>query len=56
MDFEEFYQNHIPKSCLPSNYGGDLDSVENSHANHKELLLSMKEYFSLDEKQMNFKF
>lgn len=28
---EKFYEDHIPKSCLPSDFGGDLQSVEELH-------------------------
>jgi hypothetical protein len=56
MDYEKFYEEHIPKSCLPSDYGGDLDSIEELHKKHKELLMSQNEYFLLEEKQMNLEF
>lgn len=56
MNYEKFYEDHLPKFCLPSDYGGDLDSVEELHTRHKALLMEMKEYFLLEEKQMNFEF
>lgn len=56
MDYEKFYEEFIPKSCLPSDYGGDLDSVEELHKKHKEVLMSLNEYFQLEEKQMNLEF
>lgn len=56
MDLEKFFEEHIPRACIPSDYGGDLDSVEELHSRHKALLMEMKEYFALEEKQMNFEF
>lgn len=55
-DMEKFYSEHIPKSCLPSDYGGDLGSVGELHEKHKMHLAKMKEYFHLEEKQMNYEF
>lgn len=56
MDYEEFYRDHVPKSHLPSDYGGDLESVENLHQNHVQKLMSLKDYFKFEEMQANFEF
>lgn len=56
MDYEKFYEEHIPKSCLPSDYGGDLESVEILREKSKKTLLSMNEYFFLEEMQKNLEF
>jgi hypothetical protein len=56
MDWEEFYVKHIPKSHLPSDYGGDLDSVEDLHQHHRKSFMEMREYFLVEEKQMKFSF
>lgn len=56
MDFEEFYRDHIPKACLPSDYGGYLESVAELHQKHKKLLHNMNDYFILEEKQSNLEF
>lgn len=56
MDYEKFYEEHIPKSCLPSDYGGDLESVEILHRKNKKILMDMEEYFYLEELQMNLEF
>ena len=56
MDYQKFYEEHIPKSCLPSDYGGDLESVEILHKKNKKILMDMEEYFYLEELQMNFEF
>lgn len=56
MDYDKFYKEHIPKSNLPSDYGGDLESVEVLHKKNKEILMGMEEYFYLEELQMNLEF
>lgn len=56
MDYEKFYNEHIPKSCLPYDYGGDLETVKSLHEKHRTLLMDMNEYFKLEEKQLNFEF
>lgn len=54
MDFEKFYQECVPKSHLPSDYGGDLESVENLHKEQRENLMKMRNYFLFEEQQMNY--
>jgi hypothetical protein len=56
MDFEAFYRDHIPKSHLPSDYGGDLESVEKLHEKHCKKLKNLKDYFYYEEFQSNFEF
>lgn len=56
MDYEKFYEEWIPKSCLPSDYGGDLESIEDLQNKHRKSLLKMREYFLLEERMMNFEF
>lgn len=56
MDYEKFYEDCIPKSCLPSNYQGDLDDVDELHDRHRKSLLKLREYFLLEERLMNFEF
>lgn len=56
MDMEKFYKESIPKSCLPSDYGGDLESIEVLHNKTREQLLKMREYFLIEERLMNFEF
>lgn len=55
MDYEKFYEDHIPKCCLPSDYGGDLESVKILQEKNKKVLLNMKEYFVLEEMQTGSK-
>lgn len=49
MDWEDFYKNHVPRSCLPSDYGGDLQSVEVLSQQNLESWKMHKEYFRYDE-------
>lgn len=56
MDYEKFYKECIPKSCLPSDYGGDLESVEEMHNKQRETLMELRDYFIMEEGQMNAKF
>lgn len=54
LDYEKFYKEWIPKSCLPSDYGGDLESVEELHEMQRKSLMKMRDYFLLTEQMMNF--
>lgn len=48
---EKFYENHIPKSSLPSDFGGDLESVEVLHKRHCDEFSRMRSFFLAEEKQ-----
>lgn len=48
---ELFYQNYIPKSYLPKDYGGELESVSYYHEGSSERLYRMHEYFEFEEQQ-----
>ena len=48
---EKFYENHIPKSSLPSDFGGDLESVEVLHKRHCDEFSRMRNFFLAEEKQ-----
>jgi hypothetical protein len=51
MDYEKFYEEHIPKSCLPSDFGGDLESVEVLHENHCKEFKRLRDYYVEEEQQ-----
>lgn len=55
MNFEQFYQQYIPKKCLPRDYGGFLPSTHELHLENVQLLASMTNYFAAEEKQRNKK-
>lgn len=52
---EDFFKNHIPRSHIPSDYGGDLESCDTLNEKTKEILNEMREYFLFEEQQMNLK-
>lgn len=56
LDYEKFHLEHLPKSCLPSDYSGSLNSVAELHKQHKELLMSMREFFMIEESQVSNEF
>ena len=52
MDFEDFYKNVIPKECMPSDYGGDLESVKQLNKKNSEVLVNLKNYFIAEQDQV----
>ena len=50
-DMEKFYRDYIPKSCLPSDFGGDLASVEELHEQSKLEFMRLRPYYIAEEKQ-----
>lgn len=56
MDYEKFYEECIPKTHLPSDFGGDLESVEVLHRNHRKSLMELRDYFLMEEHQKNAAF
>lgn len=56
MDYEKFYRDCIPKSHLPSDLGGDLDSIEKLHQRQCKIFAKMRDYFIYEEMQANKKF
>lgn len=56
LDFEKFYADWIPKSCLPSDYGGTLETIQELSDKNREELTKMREYFLYEERLVNFEF
>jgi hypothetical protein len=56
MNFEDFFNKHIPKSHMPKDYGGDLETVKELHEKNHKRLYEMREYFLSEEKQVNYEF
>ncbi|XP_058790241.1 alpha-tocopherol transfer protein-like [Phymastichus coffea] len=48
-DVSEVYQ-YIPPECLPKDFGGKLDDVENLHAEQCQKLVELREYFEEEER------
>lgn len=55
LDFNVFYEKHLPKSCLPSDFGGDLASVDELHKESVAELMRHREYFLAEELQRSDK-
>lgn len=53
MNYEKFYEEWIPKCCLPSDYGGELESIDELHNKHRKTILKMRDYFLLEERVFN---
>lgn len=49
-NLEKFYQEWIPRSCLPSDYGGELKSVVELHEEHIKKFEAMQSYFLAEER------
>lgn len=45
MDWEDFYENSIPKKCLPSDYGGELESMKELHQKMWQKLEDLQQFF-----------
>lgn len=56
IDYEKFYKEHIPKSHLPSDFGGDLPSVAELHKKHREELMTLRDYFLMEDRQRTSEF
>lgn len=56
MDMEKFYTECIPKKCLPSDFGGDLESVEELHQKHCKEFTRLQSFFLAEEQQLAGKF
>lgn len=48
---EEFYANAVPRACLPSDFGGDLASINELHEQFKNEYCNLREYFRAEEEQ-----
>lgn len=54
MKMDEFFETHIPKDLMPSNYEGNLASLEELTKQNLQLLCSLKEFYKKEEDQRNF--
>jgi hypothetical protein len=55
MDWDKFNAEYIPKSCLPSDFGGDLESVAELQDKSCKDFQRAREYFILEEQQTSLK-
>ena len=56
MNWNNFHQDYIPKSHLPSDYQGDLPTLQELHNKEREFMMRLKDYFVEEEKQANHEF
>uniref|UniRef100_A0A336JZM6 CSON006029 protein n=1 Tax=Culicoides sonorensis TaxID=179676 RepID=A0A336JZM6_CULSO len=52
-DYETLLKDKIPLSCLPSDFGGELESVEELNQKFRKELVELKDFFESEEKQWN---
>lgn len=52
-DLKEFFEKFVPRTHMPSDYGGDLESSEVLHEKNRQILNEMRDYFIMEEQQMN---
>lgn len=50
LDLQKFSQDFIPKTHLPSDLGGDLESVETLNSKSYKRLMTLQSYFEAEEK------
>lgn len=52
MDWKKFQKDWgIPSSCLPCDFGGNLDSTIELHKAHCEMFVQHRDYFIADEEE-----
>lgn len=52
-DYDTLLRDKIPLACLPSDFGGELDSCEKMHEKHCKKFQQMRDFFIQEEKQWN---
>jgi hypothetical protein len=51
VDMEKFYAECIPRTSLPSDFGGTCESVEVLHKRHCEEFKRLRPFFLAEERQ-----
>lgn len=51
MDYNTFFDEVVPRSCMPSDFGGDLTSVEELHKQTCKELYLQNNYFLTEQCQ-----
>lgn len=49
---QDFFENHIPASCMPCTFGGELKSLEEMSEDTKEFIRSLKDFLEAEERQI----
>jgi hypothetical protein len=50
-DYQKFHKDVVPRSGLPSDFGGDLATIEELHNQHNKKFEKLRNYFVNDEKE-----
>lgn len=53
LDYEKFHAEHLPRSCLPAEFGGVCDSIEVLREEFAKEMLEEREFYSVEERQAN---
>lgn len=56
MNLEKFHEDHIPKSSLPREYGGDLECIADLYDQQRKSLMDMRNFFLSFDRLLNFEF
>lgn len=51
-DMKEFFEKHVPASCIPSDYGGDLPSLQELADGMFKEIRRRGSLIEMDEKQV----
>lgn len=51
VDYNKFFDEVVPRSCMPSDFGGDLESIEELHKQTCIELNNQNYYFLMEELQ-----
>lgn len=54
-NYEKFHRDFVSRSCLPSDFGGELKSAEILHKDHCREFARLRSYFLEDEKEVKLK-
>lgn len=50
-NYEAFHRDFVPRSCLPSDFGGELKTAEEMHKDHNKEFTRLRNFFIADEKE-----
>jgi hypothetical protein len=53
-EFDKLYEK-VPKSCLPSEFGGELASIAELHERQRNEFARLQSYFIHEEKEASLK-
>ncbi|CAG9831433.1 unnamed protein product [Diabrotica balteata] len=51
-NMQDFFEDCVPASCMPSNYGGELGALDELHEESNNYLTKLKTFYEIEEKQI----